>query len=163
VLLSQDEDKALSMAEMQVLLELLMRQYNHVLGGLSRGMVVMPEAHEEENCVRFAEGFVVGAELDARWLSDEWLWHFIEPIAYLAGRFDLVTESKRAELAARPNIHSLLCGDMEPLIANANLEFREARSRNTQSAPARSGPRVGRNDGCPCGSGRKYKRCCAAA
>jgi SEC-C motif-containing protein len=25
----------------------------------------------------------------------------------------------------------------------------------------RSGPKVGRNDPCPCGSGRKYKKCCA--
>ncbi len=32
-----------------------------------------------------------------------------------------------------------------------------------QSAPApvqHSGPKVGRNDPCPCGSGKKYKRCC---
>lgn len=25
-----------------------------------------------------------------------------------------------------------------------------------------AGPRVGRNDPCPCGSGKKYKRCCGA-
>ena len=25
----------------------------------------------------------------------------------------------------------------------------------------RSGPKVGRNDPCPCGSGRKFKKCCA--
>jgi preprotein translocase subunit SecA len=24
----------------------------------------------------------------------------------------------------------------------------------------RSGPKVGRNDPCPCGSGKKYKQCC---
>ncbi|MBD5642193.1 MAG: preprotein translocase subunit SecA, partial [Desulfovibrio sp.] len=28
--------------------------------------------------------------------------------------------------------------------------------------PARSAPRVGRNDPCPCGSGKKYKKCCGA-
>lgn len=31
------------------------------------------------------------------------------------------------------------------------------------AAPAdavRSGPKVGRNDPCPCGSGKKYKKCC---
>jgi uncharacterized protein YecA (UPF0149 family) len=27
----------------------------------------------------------------------------------------------------------------------------------------RSTPKVGRNDPCPCGSGKKYKRCCGAA
>jgi SEC-C motif-containing protein len=26
-----------------------------------------------------------------------------------------------------------------------------------------TGPKVGRNDPCPCGSGKKYKKCCAAA
>ena len=26
----------------------------------------------------------------------------------------------------------------------------------------RAGPKVGRNDPCPCGSGRKYKKCCGA-
>ena len=29
-------------------------------------------------------------------------------------------------------------------------------------APLRSGPKVGRNDPCPCGSGKKYKACCGA-
>ncbi len=29
-----------------------------------------------------------------------------------------------------------------------------------KSKPVRSGPKVGRNDPCPCGSGKKYKHCC---
>lgn len=28
------------------------------------------------------------------------------------------------------------------------------------AAPVTGGPRIGRNEPCPCGSGRKYKRCC---
>jgi len=28
-----------------------------------------------------------------------------------------------------------------------------------QSTPRRDGEKVGRNDPCPCGSGKKYKRC----
>ncbi len=32
-------------------------------------------------------------------------------------------------------------------------------SRNT---PAKAAPRIGRNDPCPCGSGKKYKKCCGA-
>ena len=27
----------------------------------------------------------------------------------------------------------------------------------------REGPKVGRNDPCPCGSGKKYKKCCGAS
>ena len=30
-------------------------------------------------------------------------------------------------------------------------------------AKPRSGPKVGRNEPCPCGSGKKYKKCCGAA
>jgi preprotein translocase subunit SecA len=29
-------------------------------------------------------------------------------------------------------------------------------------APARTGDKVGRNDACPCGSGKKYKKCCGS-
>jgi len=29
-----------------------------------------------------------------------------------------------------------------------------------RAKPVRTGPKVGRNDPCPCGSGRKYKQCC---
>jgi preprotein translocase subunit SecA len=36
---------------------------------------------------------------------------------------------------------------------------RAARSAEPSMAPARTGPRVGRNDPCPCGSGKKYKKC----
>ena len=28
--------------------------------------------------------------------------------------------------------------------------------------PVRKGKKVGRNDPCPCGSGKKYKKCCGA-
>jgi uncharacterized protein YecA (UPF0149 family) len=27
----------------------------------------------------------------------------------------------------------------------------------------RNGPKIGRNDACPCGSGKKYKKCCLSA
>ncbi len=32
----------------------------------------------------------------------------------------------------------------------------------TSPEPASSDPRIGRNDHCPCGSGKKYKKCCGA-
>ena len=46
-----------------------------------------------------------------------------------------------------------MAGDM---VSEANAEVSgEARTR-----PERTGPKVGRNDPCPCGSGKKYKKCC---
>ena len=32
-----------------------------------------------------------------------------------------------------------------------------------KKAPVRKTEKVGRNDPCPCGSGKKYKKCCGAA
>ncbi|MEO5802737.1 MAG: SEC-C metal-binding domain-containing protein, partial [Verrucomicrobiota bacterium] len=36
----------------------------------------------------------------------------------------------------------------------------EANEAVSKAKPVRSGPKVGRNDPCPCGSGKKYKQCC---
>ena len=36
----------------------------------------------------------------------------------------------------------------------------EASDALSKPPPKRSGPKVGRNDPCPCGSGKKYKQCC---
>ena len=34
------------------------------------------------------------------------------------------------------------------------------RVRNPPPLPARSKEKIGRNDSCPCGSGKKFKKCC---
>ena len=44
-------------------------------------------------------------------------------------------------------------GDM---VSEVNAEV----SQEEKARPVRSGPKVGRNDPCPCGSGKKYKKCC---
>ncbi|HSH95889.1 MAG TPA: preprotein translocase subunit SecA, partial [Roseimicrobium sp.] len=36
----------------------------------------------------------------------------------------------------------------------------EAATELSKAKPIRTGPKVGRNDPCPCGSGKKYKQCC---
>ena len=36
----------------------------------------------------------------------------------------------------------------------------EAMAATEKAKPVRSGPKVGRNDPCPCGSGKKFKHCC---
>ncbi len=35
-----------------------------------------------------------------------------------------------------------------------------AAEAQAKAKPVRTGPKVGRNDPCPCGSGKKYKQCC---
>ncbi|HVY70009.1 MAG TPA: preprotein translocase subunit SecA [Verrucomicrobiae bacterium] len=47
-----------------------------------------------------------------------------------------------------------------PSDPSASNMVTEATSAMSKAKPARSGPKVGRNDPCPCGSGKKYKQCC---
>lgn len=58
-----------------------------------------------------------------------------------------------------------LTEEEESELADA-LEIRlgmSARDRQEAAAPAAAAVKVGRNDPCPCGSGRKYKKCCGSA
>jgi preprotein translocase subunit SecA len=50
-------------------------------------------------------------------------------------------------------------GDGRPLPAGAKVPDR---ARSKQETVRREGPKVQRNDPCPCGSGKKYKNCCGA-
>jgi preprotein translocase subunit SecA len=43
---------------------------------------------------------------------------------------------------------------------NASDVVSEAAAAQEKARPVRTGPKVGRNDPCPCGSGKKYKQCC---
>ncbi len=38
----------------------------------------------------------------------------------------------------------------------------ESASRERRPQPSRAAPKIGRNDPCPCGSGKKFKKCCGA-
>jgi preprotein translocase subunit SecA len=42
------------------------------------------------------------------------------------------------------------------------LSVQTNRDGDDAARPRRVGAKVGRNDPCPCGSGKKYKRCCGA-
>ena len=44
--------------------------------------------------------------------------------------------------------------------SNASDIVSEAADSLSKAKPVRMGPKVGRNDPCPCGSGKKYKQCC---
>jgi preprotein translocase subunit SecA len=44
--------------------------------------------------------------------------------------------------------------------AKASDMVSEAAEAVSKAKPVRAGPKVGRNDPCPCGSGKKYKQCC---
>ena len=52
--------------------------------------------------------------------------------------------------------------DVQYQHADVSADAAESEKPAAAPAPIRSGPKVGRNDPCPCGSGKKYKACCGA-
>jgi uncharacterized protein len=50
-----------------------------------------------------------------------------------------------------------------PGIALATKAYWQGSWHPLLDTPAQRAPKIGRNDPCPCGSGKKYKRCCGAA
>ena len=44
--------------------------------------------------------------------------------------------------------------------AQQNLQFQTGREKAEAPKQVRTGAKIGRNDECPCGSGKKYKKCC---
>jgi len=51
-------------------------------------------------------------------------------------------------------------GAPDPSGKRASDVVSEAAAAAEKAKPVRTGPKVGRNDPCPCGSGKKYKHCC---
>jgi preprotein translocase subunit SecA len=44
-----------------------------------------------------------------------------------------------------------------------NLQYQTGPAQAEAPKPIRAGAKIGRNDPCPCGSGKKHKKCCGAA
>lgn len=92
--------------------------------------------------VRCTLGDLAGAEPDLlRLASCRWPSPRIRPLA-VAAFADLLGKTGRAAEAA------------------AVLAAERLRQEALAGVVRRSGPRVGRNDPCPCGSGKKAKKCC---
>lgn len=119
----------------------------------------LPTPDDEPACVAFADGYAAAAALDRQWTGNADRWTFAVPIAFLGGRRELVPPSQLAELDARRQV---ILRDLGGLVMAAHKSFAKERVATAQAAsqPHTASPRVGRNDLCPCGSGKKYKRCC---
>jgi uncharacterized protein len=149
--------------------ELIMRFMNEVLVTFE----VAPKEfeplfceHEHENqtlidaeawCWGFCEG------MDLRPGSWEAIWNapeaaLMRPI-YLLGA-DEIEEAELAEVEDPVKAHKLA------LEVEANLpaiyKFWLPRRKAAVETVKREAPKVGRNDDCPCGSGKKFKKCCGA-
>jgi preprotein translocase subunit SecA len=48
----------------------------------------------------------------------------------------------------------------DPSVTQSGADMVSEANQAAKQKPVRTGPKVGRNDPCPCGSGKKYKQCC---
>jgi uncharacterized protein len=158
---------------LQDFLSLIMRHWNVIADTLHSGEVYLPLLLEDENGVshanNWANGFMRGMELRmedwANLLNDEQHGGWLVPILVLAHENSL-------DEVMRPYNEPVSAEMREKLIVGAASgvrgiyrHFVAKRSREGQSFSnmntfRRSMPKIGRNDPCPCGSGKKFKQCC---
>jgi uncharacterized protein len=157
------------------ILGLLMRHWNMISSELFRTLkepeVYMPVLLEDDEGIAhgndWAGGFMRGVQArPASWreliASDEHGGPLL-PIMLLAHEHD-PDPAKRPKPLSPDKREEVL----QMMIAGLSKIYRyfepHRRSHASGSRPAplrREGPKIGRNEPCPCGSGRKYKRCCA--
>ena len=81
------------------------------------------------------------------------------PILILAHEHDSDPASRSPEI--KPEFRDELLQTMIAELTHIYRYFAQHRQSAAQLPLRRQGAKVGRNDPCPCGSGRKYKHCCA--
>jgi uncharacterized protein len=159
-----------SLDEANEILRLMMRHWNTIAATLHKSEVYVPLLVEDEDGVAhgndWARGFMRGMDMRhdgwAKLLDDEEQGGCVIPMMALyhehdddpAMRPEPISPEKREEII----VH------MTAGLVGAYRYFRAHRKAHVGTAsetePRRSTSKVGRNDPCPCGSGKKYKRCC---
>ena len=69
-------------------------------------------------------------------------------------------DTARGILSVVPRVREI---KREAVAKVTNAGFVGSSGEQTVKKPIKKGEKVGRNDPCPCGSGKKYKKCCGAS
>ena len=107
------------------------------------------------------EPLYVEHEVDGESLIDAeaWCWGFWEGMDLRPGSWDDIWDSEAGPLM-RP-IYLLGADEIEANLPGIH-RFWLPRRKAAVETVRRDEPKVGRNDDCPCGSGKKFKKCCGA-
>ncbi|MEG2203301.1 MAG: SEC-C metal-binding domain-containing protein, partial [Christensenellaceae bacterium] len=77
--------------------------------------------------------------------------------------FHIKVESKVEQREVK-DVHANVDADGNPVVSNGPQRRQSAQTANANAGEAKMPVHVekipGRNDSCPCGSGKKYKNCC---
>jgi uncharacterized protein len=136
---------------------LLMRHYNSIVGALLKGeLLSWTDFYDDLEIRDWCLGYLAAAELDPAWRDDPASEApSLDAFRVAAGEIPPLADAA-AELDQLREILPLLAVQVHDYW----LHRREGSSPIAQQ-PAVS-IRFGRNDPCPCGSGKKFKRCCGS-
>ncbi len=153
--------------------ELLMRLNNDIATALMNDETVSPivyptdESGETYDYEAWADSYVFGAGLGGDWYdlagkhADD-LSELLEPMFVLNGMLKEDAE-KNGERWFSPAEEARLIEDIQenlPVIVQTLYNF--WRAKRGGATVKRDDDKVGRNDPCPCGSGKKFKQCCGS-
>jgi uncharacterized protein len=161
-----------SLDEANEILGLMMRHWNDIAGTLFKGEVYVPLLLEDEDGTAqgndWARGFMRGMGMRhdgwAKLVNDEEHGGCLIPMMMLCHEHDTDPEMRPEPIS--PEQREDVIVHMAAGLLQAYRYFREHRQAGAgagTSEPRRNAPKVGRNDLCPCGSGKKYKKCCGRA
>lgn len=105
----------------------------------------------------WCEGYVQGMQLQPDAWTDAELNNLLMPIIILSDTLD--DPKVEAMLDDQDNVDKLAEAIPEAAVAIYRYQRQQL---DGVSQPIRKSEKVGRNDPCPCGSGKKYKKCCGA-
>jgi uncharacterized protein len=133
-------------------LGLIFRLYNTIVTKLSSKEVYHPPADETDRIETWCRGYREGVRHDDVWTNTFEAMRPVFPIAVLAGDVPLNDPDDEDRIEDEEAWKQKAREDLGSLALEAFMKLRAARQGGT--------PKIGRNDPCPCGSGKKYKRCC---
>lgn len=161
-----------SLKEVQEILNLMMRHWNTIAGTLHKGELYVPLLLEDDQGVAhgndWAHGFMRGVQMrHDGWsdlVNDDEHGACLIPVMMLHHEHDEDPEMRPAPIT--PDKREQVVALMAPGLMNAYEYFRAQRVEDlgllTTEHQSRT-PQFGRNAPCPCGSGKKYKKCCGGA
>jgi uncharacterized protein len=168
-----DENAFADQAQASDILSLIMRHSNVIAASFQREGLYLPWVVEAPGAgrrlaQRWSEGFMRGVHLrDASWarlIRDESELGSIVPMALLAGEVDPKWLAKKASAEKQEDLLMNVAAGLARCWRYFKADrLSAARSIRAAQTVRRSDPKVGRNEPCPCGSGRKYKQCCGKA
>jgi uncharacterized protein YecA (UPF0149 family) len=144
------------------IMHLLMRDGQEVEADLGRGVAPTPESDDPDVVREFCRGYVELAHKDGSWTSSQRAFDLTLPLMVLS---DYVSTASLATLAPRaaaePDQYRRECTQALSSSVNALYAFfRDARALAEKNRAELARQKIGRNDLCPCGSQKKFKKCC---